>query len=123
MSLIARYLEANGLPTMCLGSALDILAAGKPPRATFVDYPLGHTSGKPFDDNDQLDVVRAALRGFETMTRPGQITQLSKVWSPDESWRKALGRSSGADGREPRSERPQFQFEADRVAAIAAGAL
>ena len=123
VSLIARYLEENGLPTVCLGSALDIVAAANPPRAAFVDYPFGHTAGKPFDPIDQRDVVRQALLGFETVTEPGQIRHLGNVWSSDESWRKSAGHSSGADGREPRSEQPQFQFEADREAALAAGAL
>ena len=123
MSLIARYLEANGLSTMCLGSARDIVAAANPPRFTFVDYPLGHTSGKPFDRDDQLDVVRQSLLGFERATQPGTILGLANVWSDDEGWREIDGRDTGADGREPRSEQPQFQFESDRGAAIAAGAL
>ena len=80
MSLIARYLEANGLPTMVMGSALDILAAAKPPRSTFVDYPLGHTSGKPFDRDDQLTVVRSALQGFETLAAPGLMNCLENGW-------------------------------------------
>ena len=53
MSLAARRLEALGIPTLCLGSALDILEAGAPPRAVFVDYPLGHSAGKPFQDRIQ----------------------------------------------------------------------
>ena len=123
VSLIARYLEANGWPTMVMGSALDIVAAAKPPRTTFVDYPLGHTSGKPFDDDDQLAIVRSALLGFETLAAPGLINHLGNVWGPNESWRAVMGRSTGEDGREPRRDTPQFQFEADREAAIAAGAL
>ena len=51
--LVARHLEANGIASMCLSSALDIFTAGRPPRATFLDYPLGHNSGKPFDAADQ----------------------------------------------------------------------
>ena len=43
---------------MCVGSAIDIFQAGRPPRATFVDYPLGHSSGKPFDTADQLSIRR-----------------------------------------------------------------
>ena len=123
MSLIARHLEANGLPTMCLGSALDIVTAGNPPRATFVDYPFGHAAGKPFDLNDQLSVVREALAGFESMTPGAEIRQLSNVWSDDIAWRTSAARSTGEDSREPRSETPQFQFPADRDAAIAHGSL
>ena len=107
---------------MVMGSALDILSAAKPPRATFIDYPLGHTSGKPFDREDQLAVVRTALEGFETVAAPGLINRLGNIWSTDEVWRDIMGSSTGADGREPRRGTPQFQFEADREAALAAGA-
>lgn len=56
-----------GLPTLILGSALDILQAGKPPRAKFVNYPLGFESGRFEDRQNQFDVVVEALRGFDVM--------------------------------------------------------
>ena len=122
VSLVARHLEANGLPTMCMASALDIIEAGQPPRATFVDYPLGHTTGKPFDRADQLEIVRAGLRGFETMTRAGEIQRLENRWG-DDGWRQEAGSSSGGDTRQPRDESPQFQIPEDRLAALDSGAL
>lgn len=108
---------------MCLGSALDILQSGRPPRATFVDYPLGHTAGKPFDEPDQLGIVRAALRGFETLAQPGDIQILPNRWDSLSEWKKEAGRTRGGDTRRPRDETPQFQHEADREAARASGAL
>ncbi len=122
VSLVARHLEANGIPTMCLTSALDIIEAGRPPRATFVDYPLGHTAGKPFDDVDQRDILRATLRGFEARTKPGDIHGLPNVWGED-SWREAASSTVGEDTRQPRDETPQFQFPGDHLAALACGAL
>ena len=120
--LVARHLEANGIPTMCLGSAIDIFTAGRPPRATFVDYPLGHSSGKPFDGADQLAIVRAALGGFASMTTPGEIQLLGNTWA-DDGWRNEASSTKGQDTRQPRDESPQFQLPADRDAAIASGAL
>ncbi|MGE0873110.1 MAG: hypothetical protein AB7O31_00400 [Burkholderiales bacterium] len=122
MCLVARHLEANGIPTMCLGSALDILRAGRPPRATFVDYPLGHSAGKPFDRADQRDVVRAALEGLETMTAPEEVRMLPNRWD-DDAWRTETTSASRGDTRQTRDETPQFQHPADREAAIASGAL
>lgn len=121
--LVARHLEAHGIPTMVLGSALDILEAGRPPRATFVDYPLGHSSGKPFDRADQLGIVRAALAGLETMTHPGGIHRLPNTWAADGDWRADAMRADRGDTRQPRDETPQFQHPADRDAARASGAL
>ncbi|MBS0337363.1 MAG: hypothetical protein JSS40_11225 [Proteobacteria bacterium] len=108
---------------MCLGSALDIFESGRPPRATFVDYPLGHSAGKPFDPADQLDVLRSALRGFEAMTVPGQVQRLSNRWDAEGGWEDDAGRPRGGDTRQPRDETPQFQHAADREAALASGAL
>jgi hypothetical protein len=121
--LVARHLEANGIPTMCLGSALDILRAGRPPRATFVDYPLGHSAGKPFDRADQHAVVRAALRGFTAMTQPGALALLPNRWSDADDWKQAAAAPQGGDTRQPRDDSPRFQHPADRDAAIASGAL
>jgi D-proline reductase (dithiol) PrdB len=115
--LISRHLEANGIATMCLGSAHDIFVAGRPPRATFVDYPLGHSSGKPFDPADQLGIVRAALQGLESIEQPGEIRVLPNRWSDSEAWRQESGRTRGADTRKPRDETPQYQYPADRAAA------
>ena len=108
---------------MCLGSAFDIFESGRPPRATFVDYPLGHSAGKPFDPADQLDIVRAALRGFASMRQPGEIRVLPNQWDARGKWRQEGARTQGADTRQPRDETPQFQCEADRAAARASGAL
>lgn len=121
--IIARLLEANGIPTMCLGSAHDILEAGRPPRATFVDYPLGHSAGKPFDEADQQSILRAALRGLETMTVPGSLRVLPNEWDASGAWKADAGRTRGPDTRRPRDESPQFQMESDRDAARASGAL
>ena len=119
MCLIARYLEAHDIPTLCLGSALDILEAGKPPRAAFVDYPLGHSAGKPFDLADQEDIVHRALTGFEDIKIPGGvITKLENTWD-DGLWRAEASSTEGSDTRQPRDTTPQFQFAEDRAAAMA----
>lgn len=123
MCLVARHLEANGIPTLCLGSALDILEAGRAPRAVFVDYPLGHSTGKPFDAADQLGIVRAALGVLESAREAGRIVRLPNRWAADEAWKQEAGRTQGTDTRQARDETPQFQFEADREAAIGSGAL
>ena len=113
MSLAARHLEALGIPTLCLGSALDILEAGAPPRAAFVDYPLGHSAGKPFDPADQMRVVRAALGAFATIAAPGSIVHLAADWH-DDGWRAGAASTSGGDTRMPRDTTPQYQTDEDR---------
>ena len=108
---------------MCLGSALDILQAGRAPRATFVDYPLGHSAGKPFDAADQSGIVRAALEGLQDMTQAETIRQLPNQWDTVGQWRADAMRADRGDTRQRRDETPQFQHAADREAARASGAL
>ena len=123
MCLVSRFLEAHGLPTLCLGSALDILSAGQPPRAVFLDYPLGHSAGKPFDREDQYAIVRAAVLGFDSLTQPGAIARLPNRWAETEDWKPKAAAPQGADMRQPRDESPRFQLPEDREAARRSGAL
>jgi D-proline reductase (dithiol) PrdB len=76
--------EAAGIPTLCMTSALDITQAVNPPRAVFVDFPLGHQTGKPHQPDLQRQIVREALGAFETIDRPGTIVELPYVWDPDD---------------------------------------
>jgi hypothetical protein len=55
-----------------MGSALDILKAGNPPRAAFLDYPLGHTTGKPNQPELQREIMLQALESFTSLTVPGR---------------------------------------------------
>ncbi|MCC7081921.1 MAG: hypothetical protein IT530_14705 [Burkholderiales bacterium] len=121
VSLVARHLEAHGIATICLGSAYDILQAARPPRACFVDYPLGHTTGKPFDRADQDGIVRAALDTLVSASGPDTLVTLPNRWD-DDAWRAAASSTEATDTRQPRDETPQYQYPADREAAVAAGA-
>ena len=106
-------------------AASSITAAVAPPRAAFVDYPLGHTSGKPDDRDDQQSVVRGALALLDTATVPGTIVDLGRIWSADDSWKQSplSGGSEGSgDGRGTRSPEPTYQTKQDRRLAEAAHA-
>lgn len=119
MCLIARHLEENGIPTLIIASALDITLSGRPPRGVFVDYPLGHTAGKPFDRDDQLGVLRAALKSFDEIETAETIHHLDLSWASDESWKRDATDASSGDQRQPRDTTPRYQLEADRLAAEA----
>jgi hypothetical protein len=97
-------------------SARDITRAVNPPRAAFLDYPLGHTAGKPHDPDLQRRILAEALSSFGTMTTPGSIKDLPFVWSDDEEW-KAKAFAEG-DDRTPRHGTPQYQDEEDRLMAV-----
>ncbi len=68
-------------------SALDITRAVNPPRAVFVNFPLGHQTGKPDQPELQRQIVRDAMRAFDTIDRPGTIVELPYVWDAnDRTW-------------------------------------
>ena len=123
MSLVARHLEAHGIPTLCLGSALDIIESGQPPRSVFVNYPLGHTSGKPFDPTDQRVITQAAIRQFGAIDAPGTVVHLSHRWTDDDEWIRAAANPEAGDVRQARDNSPRYQTAEDRRLAEALGAV
>ncbi len=119
MGLVARHVEAAGIPTLCMSSALDITRAVNPPRAAFLDFPLGHTTGKPGQPELQRRILADALSSFETMTAPGSVRLLPYGWSDDEGWKDRA--FAEGDDRLPRLDTPQYQDEEDRRRAEGAG--
>lgn len=119
MGLIARRVEADGIPTTSLTSALSITRSVNPPRAVFLDYPLGHTAGKAKDPALQRDIVVAALGAVDELDRPGAVKMLPYRWSRDDDWKRET--MLNGDTRSHRSSSPEYQYEADRALAAAAG--
>ena len=73
------------MPTISMTSAWDITAAVIPPRAVYLHYPLGHTTGRPDDAEGQLAIVRAALQAGVDAGR-GEIVALPFQWPGDPGW-------------------------------------
>ncbi len=87
MSLVARCLEADGIATVVLGSALDIVEHCGVPRFAFTDFPLGNPCGRPWNHAMQGQVVASAMALFETAAGPRTTVRLPYRWGGDESWR------------------------------------
>ena len=126
MGLIARRLEESGIPTVTLTSARDITRAVNPPRAVFLDFPLGHTSGRAHDPVEGREIVEGALASFVDGDVPGWIRDLPFRWTDDDSWKDSVMRpvdpdsvisDSTGDERSPRSGSPQYQSPEDAAAA------
>ncbi len=60
--LIARALEARGLPTISTSVLWEMSAAVKPPRTCFLDFPLGCPAGRPHEAAQQRDILRQTLQ-------------------------------------------------------------
>jgi hypothetical protein len=125
VGLIARELERRGIPTVTLSSAWSITAAVAPPRAVFIDFPLGHTAGKPRDRSLQRHIMIEALSALDGIQTPGTIRRLPFRWAASDDWKDAVmrpaplaqKRDGAGDDRKPRHATPQYQFPADELAA------
>ena len=80
VSLVARHLEAAGIPTIVIGSARDIVEECAVPRFLFVDFPLGNPCGKPWDTAMQDRILAEALGLLEGARAPRTTLQSAEVW-------------------------------------------
>ena len=97
MSLVARHLEANGLPTVIVGSARDVVEHCGVPRFVFNDFPLGNPIGHPDRPDMQREVVRMALTLLESATGPRTTVVTPYAWKDDPGWRGRYGRVDPAE--------------------------
>jgi hypothetical protein len=87
VSLAARHLEANGIPTLILGCAKDIVEHVGVPRFLFSDFPLGNPAGRPHDPESQAFTLELALRVLETAPAPRTTVQAPLRWSDNPDWK------------------------------------
>ena len=86
VSLIARYLEENNVPTVVMGCARDIVENAGVPRFLWSDFPLGNSAGKPFDVDSQSATLELALGLFETARNSGHTLVSEQRWSDNDDW-------------------------------------
>jgi len=87
VSLVARHIEANGIPTVIMGCAKDIVEHCGVPRFLFSDYPLGNSAGRPFDVESQAATLELALRVLETAPAARTTVQSPQRWHDDAAWK------------------------------------
>jgi D-proline reductase (dithiol) PrdB len=86
VGLIARGIEEGGIPTIYIGSCRDMMALVKPPRAVFVDFPLGRQCGKSNDTALQMQILKDALGTLVKARDPGEIVDLPYEWGAPFDW-------------------------------------
>jgi len=101
-------------------SALSITRSVGAPRAAFVDFPLGHTTGRPGEPELQRALMTGALACFHSIEQPGGIERLPFHWPEGDGWKnRAFAAAASGDARTSRADQPQYQSEEDRLAADA----
>jgi len=87
LSLAARMLEENGIATVVMGCAKDIVEHVGVPRLLFSDFPLGNAAGRPNDRESQASTLELALRVLETAPAPRTTVQSPQRWSASADWK------------------------------------
>jgi hypothetical protein len=90
-ALTARHLEANGVPTVLVGSARDIVEEIGVPRFLFVDFPLGYPTGRPGDAAQQRRICAQALDLLEGAWAARTTVHADAEWG-DDAWRTSYMR-------------------------------
>ena len=87
VSLVARHLEANGIPTVVMGCAKDIVEHCGVARFMFSDFPLGNSAGLPHDPASQDQTLESALRVLESAAGARTTMQSPQRWSGAVTWK------------------------------------
>lgn len=95
LSLVARALEAVGIPTVVMGAALDIVERCGVPRFLFSDVPLGNAAGLAFDAASQDATLEMALGLLERAPGPRTTVRNPLIWPGPPGWRRGY---LGLDG-------------------------
>jgi hypothetical protein len=117
VSLVARHLEADGLPTVIMGCAKDIVEHCGVPRFLFSDFPLGNSAGRPHDAESQAATLELALRVLETAPAARTTVQSPLRWREDAAWKRDFSNLDRLSPEEIAERRRNF----DEVKAVARG--
>jgi D-proline reductase (dithiol) PrdB len=107
VSLAARMLEANGIATIVMGCAKDIVEHVGVPRLLFSDFPLGNAAGRPLDRVSQAFTLDLALRTIEAAPAPRTTVQSPLLWNASPDWKLDycnIARLSAAEISQRRAE-------------------
>ena len=113
VSLAARHLEANGIPTIIMGCAKDIVEYVGVPRFLFSDFPLGNPAGKPHDPDSQAFTLELALKVLEAVPVPRTTVQSPLRWSADPGWKLDFSNIARLSDEEIARRRAEFDRQKD----------
>ena len=116
-ALVARHLEANGISTVLMGCAKDIVEHAGAPRFLFSDFPLGNSAGKPHDVASQAFTLELALKVLESAPAARTTVQSPLRWSEDAAWKLDYNNVSKMPPEE--LARRRREFDAQKEAAKA----
>jgi D-proline reductase (dithiol) PrdB len=85
--LTAKVLEKNGIATVIIGSALDIVSYAMAPRYYHNDIPLGNPLGHPYNEEEHHKSVSEALHMVVDPSAPHLLLS-EMLWKEGDAWRE-----------------------------------
>ena len=83
MSVLARFVEEAGIPTVVVTMMPDVARRWRAPRVVGVEFPFGHAFGMPHDAAMQRSVAEHALRALAEATAPEYRLDVPIEWPVD----------------------------------------
>ena len=120
VSLAARHLEENGIPTVVMGCAKDIVEYVGVPRFLFSDFPLGNPAGRPHDPKSQMLTLELALGVLETAPASRTTVQSPLRWSADPAWKLDFSNIARLSPEEIARRRAEFDRQKEIAKTIRA---
>jgi D-proline reductase (dithiol) PrdB len=80
VGLVARAIEAAGIPTVSLSIVREITEKTPPPRALYLRFPFGHALGEPGKREQQFAVLYRAFSLLFEADLPGTIRDSGLRW-------------------------------------------
>ena len=108
MSLAARHLEENGIATVVMGCAKDVVEYCGVPRFLFSDFPLGNAAGRPKDTDSQAFTLELALWVLEAAPAPRTTVQSPLRWNEDPAWKLDYSNIDRLSAEEIQRRRQEF---------------
>ena len=122
MGLVSHQLETAGIATVGISTARDITQAVRMPRAAFLDFPQGYTTGKAYDASLTVEILKSSLQLIDSAISETFI-DLAFSWSNNnDEWKDSVFAitqdGKATDDRLKRSSSPQYQTGKDNEAAV-----
>jgi hypothetical protein len=78
--VLARRIEAAGIPTAILTMMPDVAVWLGAPRVVGVEFPFGHSFGMPGDDRTHRRVLHTAVTVLAGAPTPGTRVDIDIAW-------------------------------------------
>jgi hypothetical protein len=121
VSLVARHLEADGISTVVMGCAKDIVEHCGVARFLFSDFPLGNGAGMPHDPGSQEMTLELALALLETAAEPRTTLQSPLRWSASGEWKQDYSNAARLSPEELARRRAEFDRGKEAARAVREG--